>query len=117
MAALPRVHFVLMNTVNASTGLSPFQLWLGHSPQLIPPIVAMQTDPVEVQASMDLHSLLVLEAQDNLILAKVNQAFHANKTCGEDSVYSVGDKVLLSTRNRSKELKAGDPSWAAKFLP
>ncbi|KAJ2936382.1 hypothetical protein H1R20_g713, partial [Candolleomyces eurysporus] len=64
-----------------------------------------------------MHQLLVLEAQDNLILAKINQAFHANKSRGEEFVYSVGDKVLPSTRNRRKELKAGDPSRATKFLP
>ena len=36
--ALPRVRFALMNTVNASTGYSPFQLHLGRSPRLIPPL-------------------------------------------------------------------------------
>jgi hypothetical protein len=30
--ALPRVHFHIMNTMNASTGFSPFQLHLGRSP-------------------------------------------------------------------------------------
>jgi hypothetical protein len=66
---------------------------------------------------MKLHDLLVLEAQDNLILAKINQAHYANRTRGEEPTFSVGDKVLLSTRNRRKELKAGDPSRATKFLP
>ena len=37
--ALPLVHFNLMNTVNISTGFSPFQLQMGQSPRLIPPLV------------------------------------------------------------------------------
>jgi hypothetical protein len=28
-----------MNTINASTGFSPFQLRLGRSPRIIPPII------------------------------------------------------------------------------
>jgi hypothetical protein len=62
--ALPRVRFALMNTVNASTGLSPFQLRLGRSPRLIPPIADSVSDPVELQPTelMKLHDLLVLEA-------------------------------------------------------
>jgi hypothetical protein len=39
-----------------------------------------------------------MEAQDNLLLAKINQAAQAN------------------TKNRRKELKAGDSTRAAKFL-
>src|ERR1700683_103710 len=37
--ALPRIRFKMMNSVNASTGFSNFQLHLGRSPHLIPPIV------------------------------------------------------------------------------
>ncbi|KAJ2913860.1 hypothetical protein MD484_g6573, partial [Candolleomyces efflorescens] len=119
VAALPRVRFALMNTVNASTGLSPFQLRLGRSPRLVPPMVSAPGDPVDIQAAklMESHELLVLEAQDNLLLAKINQAYHANRTRGEDPLFSVGDRVMLSTRNRRKELKAGDTARTTKFLP
>ncbi|KAJ2921319.1 hypothetical protein H1R20_g15775, partial [Candolleomyces eurysporus] len=119
VASLPRVRFALMNTVNASTGLTPFQLRLGRSPRIVPPAVVTPGDTVEVQAAdlMRLHELLVMEAQDNLLLAKINQAAHANAKRGESPIYSVGDMVMLSTRNRRKELKAGDPSRATKFLP
>ena len=37
---LPRVRFCIMNTVNASTGYSPFQLQQGFSSQLISPLAA-----------------------------------------------------------------------------
>jgi hypothetical protein len=37
--ALPCIWFKIMNTVNASTGFLPFQLCLGRSPRIIPPII------------------------------------------------------------------------------
>jgi hypothetical protein len=37
-AALPCVHFNLMNTINISASFSPFQLCMGHFPHLIPPL-------------------------------------------------------------------------------
>jgi hypothetical protein len=37
--ALPHVHFTMMNTVNTSTGFSGFQLRMGHSPHLLPPLI------------------------------------------------------------------------------
>jgi hypothetical protein len=40
--ALPQIRFAIMNTVNASTRFSNFQLHLGRSPRLIPPIVPTQ---------------------------------------------------------------------------
>jgi hypothetical protein len=47
--ALPWIRFNMMNSVNASTGFSNFQLHLEQSPRLIPPIV-----PAELPE--DLHS-------------------------------------------------------------
>jgi hypothetical protein len=37
--ALPKVHFNIMNTVNASTRFFPFMLKSAHSPRLIPPLL------------------------------------------------------------------------------
>jgi hypothetical protein len=39
-------------------------------------------------------------AQDNLLAAKVHQAYHANEHRSAEDVYAVGDKVMLSTANR-----------------
>ena len=39
VCALPRIRFNIMNTVNKSTGFSPFQLQLGRSLRIIPPMV------------------------------------------------------------------------------
>ena len=43
--ALPRIHFCIMNTMNASTNYSGFQLCLGHSLQIIPPIIPSNLSP------------------------------------------------------------------------
>jgi hypothetical protein len=103
--ALPRVRFHIMNTVNASTGYSPFQLCMGRSPRLIPPFAPttpVSKIPADVLAAdiikrleTDFH-----DAQDNLLAAKFTQAEQANKTRGADPDYKVGERVKLSTANR-----------------
>jgi hypothetical protein len=44
---LPWIHFQIMNTDNASTGFSGFQLHLGCSSRIIPPLIPTElaTDP------------------------------------------------------------------------
>ena len=80
--ALPRVRFVIMNTVNASTKFSPFQLDLGRSPRLIPPItsaVRNQVGKVEATGIIDQIAADMAKAKDNLMLAKIFQADQANR--------------------------------------
>ena len=61
--------------------------------------------------------LTVSEAQDNLISSKVTQAFHANKSRSTIFPFKVGDRVVLSTLHRRRELRANDPNRVAKFMP
>ena len=117
--ALPRVRFAIMNTVNKSTGFSPFQLHIGRSPRLIPPI----TPAVRVKAAADavrvvdqIHSD-VAEAKDNLMLAKVFQADQANRKRGPEDAYTVNDFVMLSTANRRKEYASTGSGRSAKLFP
>ena len=122
---LPRVRFCIMNTVNASTGYSPFQLRQGFSPRVIPPLVppADGTRTDETDATLRAMELLtqlqrdVAAAQDALLAAKTRQAHHANQRRSTDDVFRVGDQVMLSTRNRRRDYKAGQPDRAAKFMP
>ena len=39
LRALPRVQFAIMNTINKSTGYSPFQLKYGRSLRVLPPLI------------------------------------------------------------------------------
>lgn len=68
---LPRMQFDHMNTINKLTGFSPFQLWLGHSPCLIPPPVVpvgpIAPEKDQARALIAQLELDVQEAQDNLL--------------------------------------------------
>ena len=83
--------FNIMNTINISTGFSPFQLWMACSPPLIPPLTKSAIDSISKDTpkgvtTVELIDLLVLdmkEAQDNLLATKVAQAEFANRHHGD----------------------------------
>ncbi|RDX39930.1 hypothetical protein OH76DRAFT_1300990, partial [Lentinus brumalis] len=107
-----------MSTPNASTGFSPFQLRHGANPRVLPPISHAHTDTViaDFEASGESAKALigrietdVMEAQDNLVLAKTQQAMAANVHRDPEIPYRVGDKVLLSTFHRRRSyMQRGD---------
>ena len=119
--ALPQVHFVIMNTINKSTGFSPFQLHTGRSPRLIPLITpAAQTQVVEgVDAAklIEQINLDVAEAKDNLMLAKIFQTDQANRKHRLEDIYCQGDLVMLSTANQRKEYTSTGSRQSAKLFP
>lgn len=121
--ALPRIRFDIMSSVNVSTGFSGFQLRMGRSPRVMPPIVARDTRlkvDIDTAKAEDIVSRLLLdecEAKDNLLQAKVQQAFYLNVYRGAEIVYKVGDRVMLSTMNRRTQLKKKNEKRAAKFFP
>jgi len=96
--ALPLVRFNIMNTINKSTGFSPFQLRMGRSPRVIPPLVeGIRKDPgPEAERSFALIRKLEqmsMEAQDNLLRAKISQAAHANKSRTLTFPFAIGGRV------------------------
>lgn len=109
-----------MNTVNASTGFSPFQLKTGCSPHLIPPlvdgIILQLLEDSDAFKFLDSLQIDVLEAKDNLTAAKIEQAHHANKARAIEHVYNVGDRVLLTTINRQREYMQAKDSHVTKFM-
>jgi len=123
--ALPRIRFDIMNSVNASTGFSNFQIRLGRSPRLIPPIVPTtitdtRSNADEAIRARDLIKNIetdVAEAKDNLIQAKVFQTHYANLNRSPDLPFNIGDKVMLSTLHRRQEYKKKGEKRAAKFFP
>jgi hypothetical protein len=94
----PHVQFTIMNTINASTWLSGFQLKTGRSPLIIPPIVPLAQNATAEQITahdiITCVNLNVWEAQDNLT-TKIFQAYHANEHWVPVNVYKVGDLTLL----------------------
>ncbi|KAJ8462836.1 hypothetical protein ONZ51_g10647 [Trametes cubensis] len=124
--ALPTIRFQLMNTVNASTGLSPFYLRHGRSPRIIPPIDDTSSNATSSSVGADdtsaaLEALRrletdVMEAQDTLLLAKAAQALHASASRAPDPLFAVGDRVLLSTFHRRREYMQRGSHRVAKFM-
>lgn len=121
--ALPRIRFQIMNTRNASTGFSGFQLLMGRSPRVIPPIIPSNLPPDLQDAAKSAADVLsrlnddVAQARDNLMLAKITQAHNVSTTRAPDPQYKVGDWVMLSTANRRHEYKKKGEKRAAKFFP
>jgi hypothetical protein len=117
--ALPTIRFAMMNTINTSTGLTGFQLRMGLSPRIIPPLVADQESTAESPEDF-LQQMAALESQarDGLLQHKVLQAFHANKARDvRELPFAIGDRVKLSTVNRRKHLSADGQKRVAKLLP
>ena len=58
----------------------------------------------------------VQDAKDNLMVAKITQAHHANEHRRDDPEYKPGDQVILSTLNRRHEHKQKGEKRVAKFM-
>ena len=121
--ALPRIYFCMMNTINSSTGYSGFQLHLGRSPHVIPPIVPTSLPDNLHSAGSTAENIInqltndIADAKDNLIQAKAIQATYAKRLHGQEVVYQPGDKVMLSTFHRCWDFKQKGDDRAAKFFP
>lgn len=117
--ALPNIRFAIMNTVNASTGFSPFTLRFGLSPRVVPSLVEKPSSDIPTSA-VDIVSRLAditAEAKDNLLAAKISQTIQANAHRRPDQNFAVGDSVFLSTSNRRKEYMHTGDNRVAKFMP
>lgn len=119
--ALPLIRFQIMNSVNKSTGYSPFQLRFGRTARVLPPLIAPPPKPsseyITARGVIQEISANVASARDNLMLAKISQAFQSNTSRSNDVPYKIGDKVMLSTLNRRKEYKSSGELRVAKFMP
>ena len=89
----------------------------------MPPIVP-QLLPVDLQAAGDTAVTIinglkddVAQAQDNLLLTKITQAFHMSATRLPDPMYKKDNLVMLSTVNRRHEYKKKGEKCSAKFFP
>jgi len=120
VCALLHIHFDMMNTVNKSTSFMPFQLRFGRSPRIIPPLVPAKTSATV--ANIDAWHVIrhletdVLEAQDNLLKAKISQSFQKNKHRTLKFPFSIDTCVRLSMLHRCKEYTAKGEKQVAKFM-
>jgi len=127
VCTLPLICFSIMNMVNKSTGFTSFQLHFGHGPCILPPLTHLDspapldanTDPSEEtarQVAARIH-FDFLEAQYNLLHAKISQAVHANKSRLLMFPFQVGQWVCLSMENCCREFKTSSKRRVAKFIP
>ncbi|KAH8994977.1 hypothetical protein EDB92DRAFT_1848569 [Lactarius akahatsu] len=90
-----------MNTINASTARStPFQLRFGKSPRLLPPLLTIEEDTEETPQAREVVERMEhieLEAQENLLMAKLKQAHQANKDHRPLFPFRINDHVTHST--------------------
>jgi len=116
-------RFDIMNTVNSSTGYTPFVLKSEHHPRLIPPIMTL--NPLSLDDSFSGQALEFMktikecftDAQDALLAAKIDQAHHANISRSPEICYEVGQEVLLSMVNRRRDYMQARDGRTAKFMP
>ncbi|KIK49804.1 hypothetical protein GYMLUDRAFT_120043, partial [Collybiopsis luxurians FD-317 M1] len=97
-----------MNSVNASTGLSMFQLKMGRSPRILPPLTSdtssANNDKDAITFTQKMH-LIETEVKDGLIAAKVQQAFQSNKHRGCCEKFEVSNWIMLLTLHRREGYK------------
>ena len=58
-----------------------------------------------------------MEAQDNLLRAKISQAAQANKTCTLTFPFAIGGRVCLTTLHHRHEYQGSGEKCVAKFMP
>ena len=89
--------------------------------QLIPLLEPATADitPEEERAWKTISKLevITMEAQDNLLHAKISQAMQANKSHGLTFPFKVGEQARLSTLHQRHEYKKAGELRVAKFMP
>ena len=117
---LSATEFAINNTVNASTGKTPFYVMYGFHPRHVPKPPDQSTVPAALETATDFKNMTT-EVRDALFKTKVQQADTYNKKRLPDPDYKIGDQVLLSTINiRQRITKPGQmkklmPLWLGPF--
>ncbi|KAG9225880.1 hypothetical protein CCMSSC00406_0006498 [Pleurotus cornucopiae] len=107
-----------MSTVNASTGYTPFQLRLGVSPRVLPPLLpAEDGDETEARDVIARLEGITASAQDSLLTSKIMQSINSLSARSPETPYKIGDSVYLSTSNRRREYMHSGEGRVAKFMP
>jgi hypothetical protein len=124
--ALPRIRFDMMNSINASTGFSNFQIHLSRSLYLIQaPFIPNSLAPIMTETDEAQHTQKLIvnlqtdvdEVKNNLLQAKVFQTFYANQHRSPKLPFKIRSEVMLSTLHCRQKFKKKGEKWAAKFFP
>jgi hypothetical protein len=101
-SALPLIQFQIMNSVNGLTSYSGFQLLMGRSLRLIPPLLPIteENQTTEEARATELIERLkydVEDTKDHLLEVKCLQVFYANRDRSPEDSFKIGEHVMLST--------------------
>ncbi|KIM64379.1 hypothetical protein SCLCIDRAFT_99119, partial [Scleroderma citrinum Foug A] len=92
-----------VDSMDVSAEFSPFQFHIGCSPHRLLYLSEQADDMADTfEATLLLSHIELdkLEVQDNLMAAKAQQAQAVNRHCVPDPKFKVGNRVMLSTKNR-----------------
>jgi hypothetical protein len=94
---IPALEFAYNNSVNATTGLTPFELDLGYHP-VTPHTVAADMEVAATESFIERQQALMNSAYERIQKAQTSQAeqYNKNKNAKE---FSEDDMVLLSTKH------------------
>lgn len=120
-------EFQANDTVNSSTGMTPFFADLGYHPRSgIHPLENIEANlprpardqAIRAQEMMDSHSDLVAHLKEQLRWAQQEQSAQANSKRHAVPLYSVGNKVWISTVNWStpRQSKKLTDRWAGPYV-
>ena len=94
---LPVLEFAFNNSVNASTGMTPFEFDLGYRP-VTPHTVTADVEVESVEKFIERQNTLLRIAQDCISKAQIAQAVQHNKGRTADE-FEEDDMVLLATKH------------------
>ncbi|GAA5994049.1 hypothetical protein JCM11641_000613, partial [Rhodosporidiobolus odoratus] len=114
---LSTTEFAINAAVNDATGSTPFELVLGYTPTLSPPVPSEPSSLPAVKSTLSDRSSAISSARDALAAAKVRQAEQANCRRGPEVVFRVGDMVMVDSADcRSRYKTRGGERRAAKLF-
>ncbi|GAA5918690.1 hypothetical protein JCM5296_000410 [Sporobolomyces johnsonii] len=114
---LATTEYAMNTAVNDSTGKSPFELVLGHTPSILPTPSPPSSLPAVELVLADREDK-IKDAREALAVAKVPQAEQANRRRSDDPSFAVGDLVLVDSADRRSRYKTrGGDTRAAKLFP
>jgi len=95
---------------------------MGRSPRIIPLLIKRENHDTAPEAEYVYKLIkkleqISMEAQDNLLRAKISQVAQANKTCTLTFPFSVGGRVHLTMLHRRHKYQGSGEKCVAKFMP
>lgn len=114
---LPAIEFAYNNSVNASTGFSPFYLLYGQHPATPATMATAQAINPAAQDCLRQNLTDIELARSRLIAAQQRQTKYFNQR-HRPQIFNVGDQVLLSTVNLPLKdtVRKLAPKWCGPWL-